>query len=116
MNILHTECSMNWGGQESRTVLEVNYLNNNKHKSWLLCHPKSQLYKKGKALGANVVAMDLTCLWRVDIAIRIWLFCLKNNIEIINTHGSKDSTLCLVSYFFGIPFIRYMKYLQKVFL
>jgi len=106
MNILHTECSMNWGGQEFRTALEVNYLNNNQHKSWLLCHPNSQLYKKGKALGANVVAMDLTRIWRIDIAIRIWLFCLKNNIDIINTHGSKDSTLCLVSYFFGIPIVR----------
>lgn len=106
MNILHTECSMNWGGQEFRTALEVNYLNNNQHKSWLLCHPNSQLYKKGKALGGNVMAMDLTCLWRVDIAIKIWIFCLKNNIDIINTHGSKDSTLCLVSYFFGIPIVR----------
>ncbi len=106
MNILHTECSMNWGGQEFRTALEVNYLNNSQHKSWLLCHPNSQLYKKGKSLGTNVVAMDLTCLWRVDIAIKIWIFCLKNNIDIINTHGSKDSTLCLVSYFFGIPIVR----------
>jgi len=106
MNILHTECSMNWGGQEFRTALEVNYLNNSQHKSWLLCHPNSQLYKKGKSLGTNVMAMDLTCLWRVDIAIKIWIFCLKNNIDIINTHGSKDSTLCLVSYFFGIPIVR----------
>ncbi len=106
MNILHTECSMNWGGQEFRTALEVNYLNNSQHKSWLLFHPDSQLYKKGKSLGTNVVAMDLTCLWRVDIAIKIWIFCLKNNIDIINTHGSKDSTLCLVSYFFGIPIVR----------
>ena len=106
MNILHTECSMNWGGQEFRTALEVNYLNNSQHKSWLLCHPNSQLYKKGKSLGTNVMAMDLTCLWRVDIAIKIWIFCLKNNIDFINTHGSKDSTLCLVSYFFGIPIVR----------
>ena len=106
MNILHTECSMNWGGQEFRTALEVNYLNNSQHKSWLLCHPNSQLYKKGKSLGTNVMTMDLTCLWRVDIAIKIWIFCLKNNIDIINTHGSKDSTLCLVSYFFGIPIVR----------
>lgn len=106
MNILHTECSMNWGGQEFRTVLEVNFLNKNQHKSWLLCHPKSQLYIKGKALGANIVAMDLTSSWRIDIAIRIWLFCLKNNIDIINTHGSKDSTLCLISHVFGIPIVR----------
>jgi hypothetical protein len=78
MNILHTECSMNWGGQEFRTVLETLYLNQHQHKSWLLCHPNSQLYKKGKQLGANVIAMDLTKSWRFDRAIRILFFCLSN--------------------------------------
>ena len=106
MNILHTECSMNWGGQEFRTALEAVYLNQHGHKSWLLCHPDSQLYKKGKELGANVIAMDLTRSWRVDIAIRILFLCLKNSVDVINTHGSKDSTLCLISCFFGIPLVR----------
>lgn len=106
MNILHTECSMNWGGQEFRTALEAVYLNQHGHKSWLLCHSNSQLYKKGKAVGANVIAMDLTRSWRVDIAIRILFFCLKNRVDVINTHGSNDSTLCLISYFFSIPLVR----------
>jgi len=106
VNILHTECGMNWGGQEFRTVLETIYLNQHKHKSWLLCHPDSETHKKGKALGANVIAMNLACSWRIDRAIRILFFCLKNKIDIINTHGSKDSSLCLISYFFGTPFIR----------
>jgi glycosyltransferase involved in cell wall biosynthesis len=97
---------MNWGGQEFRTVLETIYLNQHQHKSWLLCHPNSQIYKKGKILGANVIAIDLTCTWRIDIAIKILFFCLKNKIDIINTHGSKDSTLCAISYFLGIPLIR----------
>jgi glycosyltransferase involved in cell wall biosynthesis len=97
---------MNWGGQEFRTVLETLYLNQHQHKSWLLCHPNSQLYKKGKLLGANVIAMDLTKAWRFDIAIKILFFCLTNKIDIINTHGSKDSTLCFISYFLGIPLIR----------
>ena len=106
MNILHTESSMNWGGQEFRTVLETLYLNQHGHKSWLLCHSDSQIYQKGKSLGANVIPMDLTCAWRFDTAIRIFLFCKKNSINLINSHGSKDSSLCLVSYFLGIPLIR----------
>lgn len=114
MNILHTECSMNWGGQEFRTVLETIYLNQHKHKSWLLCHSNSQIYKQGKTLGANVIAMNLTCSWRIDIAIRILFFCLKNRIDIINTHGSKDSSLCIISYFFGIPLIRSRQIINSV--
>jgi glycosyltransferase involved in cell wall biosynthesis len=97
---------MNWGGQEFRTVLENIYLNQQQHKSWLLCHPDSQIYKKGKLLGVNVIAMNLSQSWRIDRAFRILLFCLINKIDIINTHSSKDSTLCLISYFFGISVIR----------
>jgi glycosyltransferase involved in cell wall biosynthesis len=97
---------MNWGGQEFRTVLESIYLNEHHHNSWLLCDENSEIYKKGKLLGLNVIAMNLTKAWRIDIAIKILFFCLKNRIDIINTHSAKDSTLCLLSYFFGIPIIR----------
>jgi glycosyltransferase involved in cell wall biosynthesis len=106
MNILHTESSMNWGGQEFRTVLETIYLNQHGHNAWLFCHSDSQIYRKGKLLGAQVIAIDLTRSWRVDIAVRILFFCLKNKVTIINSHGSKDSTLCLISFIFGIPLVR----------
>ena len=106
MNILHTESSMNWGGQEFRTVLENIYLNQQQHSSWLLCDENSQIYKKGKLLGANVIAMNLTKAWRIDVAIKILFFCLKNRVDIINTHSPKDSTLCLLSYLLAIPLIR----------
>jgi len=106
MNILHTECSMNWGGQEYRTVLENIFLNQNNHHSWVMCHPDSKLYHKGKELGAKVVGLDLSSIFRIDIAFKILFFCKKHKVDIINSHGSKDSTLSFISFMFGIPLIR----------
>jgi glycosyltransferase involved in cell wall biosynthesis len=107
MNILHTECGLNWGGQEYRTLLEHLYLNANGHRSWLMCHPESPIYRNALALGApNVVPVNLRRTWRIDIAFSIYAFCLRHGIDVINTHGSRDSTLCLPSFMLGIPLIR----------
>lgn len=107
MNVLHTECSMNWGGQEYRTTLESEYLNKNGHNSWIMCHKKSEFLKKANELKVkNIVTMNLSRSWRFDIAFKILFFCLKNKIDIINSHGSKDSLLSIVCFLYGIPLVR----------
>jgi glycosyltransferase involved in cell wall biosynthesis len=107
MNVLHTECSMNWGGQEFRTLREHNYLNSKGHKSWIMCHPDSGFFKKAKELDCgNILAMDLSKSWKLNVAIGILRFCKRQKIDIINSHGSRDSLLCLLSFIYGIPLIR----------
>lgn len=107
MNILHTECGMNWGGQEYRTLLEHNHLNENHHTSHLACHPGSELFKRAKKMGAaNLLAVDFRKVWRLDVAAKIWRFCRAHRIDIINTHGGRDSSLCLFAFWSGIPLVR----------
>lgn len=107
MKILHTESSMHWGGQEFRTLLEHNYLNNHQHESWLICHPDSQLYQKAVSSGAkNVITMNLSRAWRLDIALRLLLISKLKKINVINSHSAKDSLLCLLAYLFGTPLVR----------
>jgi glycosyltransferase involved in cell wall biosynthesis len=107
MNVLHTECGLNWGGQEYRTLLEHLYLNANGHQSWLMCRPKSKLYRNAMAMGApNVVAANLKHTWRIDIALFIYAFCRHHGIDVINSHGTRDSTLCLPSFLLGTPLVR----------
>ncbi|MDA7991396.1 MAG: glycosyltransferase family 4 protein, partial [Gammaproteobacteria bacterium] len=107
MNILHTECGMNWGGQEYRTLLEHNYLNENHHTSHLACHAGSELFKRAKKMGAaNLLAVDFRKVWRLDVAAKIWRFCRARRIDIINSHGGRDSSLCLFAFWSGIPLVR----------
>jgi glycosyltransferase involved in cell wall biosynthesis len=115
MNILHTECGLNWGGQEYRTLLEHLYLNANGHQSWLMCQPKSKLYQKAlEAQAPNIVPINLTKAWRVDVAISIYRFCRRNVINIINTHGSRDSTLSIPCMLLGIPLVRNRQIINPV--
>lgn len=106
MNILHTECSLNWGGQEYRTVLENIWLNNNGYSSWIACPLGSGQYEEGKRLGARLIPVDLTKAWHFGEALKILGFCIKNRVDVVNTHGSEDSTLCMLSGYFGFPVVR----------
>ena len=107
MKILHTESSMHWGGQEFRTLLEHHYLNNHGHESWLACHPDSRLYQKAFAMDTkNLIAVNLSKSWRLDVAMRLWLTGHLKKIDIINSHSAKDSLLCLPAYLLGMPLVR----------
>lgn len=107
MNILHTESSMNWGGQEYRTLLEHSYLNENGHASWIMCHPKSKLYIKARELHAeNIIGLNLSSRFCLYAYFYILVFCLKNRIDVINSHSSKDSLACYLCYRFGFPLVR----------
>jgi glycosyltransferase involved in cell wall biosynthesis len=98
---------MHWGGQEFRTLLEHNYLNNHQHESYLMCHPESKLYLKAVDSGAkNIIAINLSRTWRLDVAWRIASFCRSQKIDIINSHSGKDSALCLPAYLLATPLIR----------
>lgn len=107
MKVLHTESSMHWGGQEFRTLLEHHYLNNHGHASWLACHPDSKLYQKALAMNTkNLIAVNPSKSWRLDVAVRLWLIVLLKKIDIINSHSAKDSSLCLPAYLLGTPLVR----------
>ena len=107
MRILHTECGLNWGGQEFRTLIECQWLNDHGHQAWIMCHGDSELYKRCIKEGfSKVIAMNLTKTWRVDIWLKVLSFVLSNRIDIINSHGSRDSIICTLSYLFGKPLLR----------
>jgi glycosyltransferase involved in cell wall biosynthesis len=106
MKVLHTECGLNWGGQEYRTVLESNWLNQNGHQSWIACDPRSELYKRRDALGAKLVPVSMRN--NADlIGIRgIRRICRQHDVDLIHTHGPKDSWMCFPFHLAGIPVVR----------
>jgi glycosyltransferase involved in cell wall biosynthesis len=93
MRVLHTECSMNWGGQELRTVREDCWLNARGHASWIFCHPQSEVFRRGSAAGARVLPLDLNRPWRLDRTLRLVRFCRKERVDLINAHSSRDALM-----------------------
>ena len=106
MNLLHLESSGSWGGQEYRTCLEINWLNANGHRAWLICDPTSEVLTKARELGTPVVPMCLKHRINPIVSSRIWLFCRRNRVDLIKSYSSKDHWLCLPLYLCGWPVTR----------
>jgi glycosyltransferase involved in cell wall biosynthesis len=106
MHILFVESSRSWGGQEYRTCLEINWLNQRGHQAWLMCDGKSEVFPKATELGTRVRTMPLRRRFDPLSSWRLWRFCRRNEIDLIKTYSSKDHWLSLPLYFSGIPVVR----------
>jgi len=106
VNLLHLESSGSWGGQEYRTCLEINWLNANGHRAWLICDPTSEVMTKARELGTPVIPMLLKHRINPFVSFRIWLFCRRNRVDLIKNYSSKDHWLCLPLYLCGWPVTR----------
>ena len=106
MNLLHLESSGSWGGQEYRTCLEINWLNANGHRAWLICDPTSEVLTKARELGTPVIPISLKHRINPLVSLRIWLFCRRNRVDLIKSYSSKDHWLCLPLFLCGWPVTR----------
>lgn len=106
MNILHTECGLNWGGQEYRTLLEVEWLNRHGHRARVACDPRSELFRRGMARGAAMLPVSMRN--NADLAglAAMWRHCRKEKVGVIHTHGPKDSWMCWPLHLAGWPVVR----------
>lgn len=105
-NILHTEWSEGFGGQEMRILLEIGQHLKQGHRVSLLAPPESPLLKTAKKEGIEVIpfkikhAFDLRALWRIKKIIQ------EKEIEILHTHSSVDSWVAsLAGKWAGVPVI-----------
>jgi glycosyltransferase involved in cell wall biosynthesis len=94
LTILHTESAKRWGGQERRTFAECLVFHKKKgYRIILVVQPESALGKHAKEAGIEVREIEMG---NKDIPRAFWrLFFLivKEKVDIVNTHSSKDSWL-----------------------
>ena len=90
-NILHTEWSNGWGGQEQRIILECRKMRQLGHKVVIACQPGSGILQKAREFDIPVeeVVMrgsaDPVAVWNLYQVIG------KHRINVVNTHSGKDS-------------------------
>src|SRR5437879_7225422 len=106
MHILFVESSRSWGGQEYRTCLEINWLNQRGHQAWLMCDRKSEVFPKASELGTRVRTMPLRRRFDPLPSALLWRLWLRNEIHSIKPYISKDHWLSLPLYLCGIPVVR----------
>ena len=90
MRILHTESSINWGGQEYRTLEQVEWLRDHGHEPFLAVRPGSDIGRRAREKGLSVFDIaykghyDPLSIWAVRNLVK------QYRIEIADCHGSRD--------------------------
>lgn len=93
INILHTESSLGWGGQENRTLNELTGLRALGYQPLLACQPNARLGVRAREAGFEVIdiamrgALDLSALWKLR------RLMASHHIDIVNTHSGRDTQL-----------------------
>ncbi len=96
LNILHTESSCGWGGQEIRTLTESEGMIARGHQVTIACPSNSNIYSAAKERGINTVALPINKK-RPAALLAMLRFLSANQFDVINTHSSTDSWLVSVA-------------------
>lgn len=107
VNILHSEYSNGWGGQEIRIIKECIEFVKRGYNMMIACQPGS-IIKKG-AKKAGIPTFPLTMRKGVDppAVIKAIGILIKNGIDIVHTHTPSDSwCFSIAAKCVGIPVVR----------
>lgn len=92
LNILHTESSNGWGGQEIRILKEAEGMRTRGHNIIFCIVKGGQLVKKARAKNFLVYEIPFFTKWNAFwLIFALTFIILKHKIDIINTHSSTDS-------------------------
>ena len=106
MNIVHTESSLGWGGQELRILAEAQGLARRGHTLTLLCPPEARIYSEAPHFELRTVALPIgKKKWAGVRALKRWFS--ENPCDVVSTHSSTDSWLTAVALLGkGTPIVR----------
>jgi len=91
INLMHTEWSKGWGGQEIRILGESIALSEKGLNVFIACQPDSLLFKRCLESGIKCLPIKLNKGLNLIALFRIVSFIVRNKINIIHTHSSVDS-------------------------
>ncbi|MEN9489793.1 MAG: hypothetical protein RJA63_242 [Pseudomonadota bacterium] len=111
LNIVHTESSCGWGGQEIRILEESRGLIERGHHVTIVCPVEATIYTRAHDWCVKTVGLPINDKrWANFKAMRRWLLTNRIEVDVVNTHSSTDSWLvALANLSFGksrIPVVR----------
>jgi glycosyltransferase involved in cell wall biosynthesis len=105
--ILHTEWSKGWGGQEVRIIQESLEFMKRGYGMMIACQPGSGIQKAAQDKGIPVISLRMRAAMDPLAILGCARAIQKNSIDLVHTHSSVDSWCCsLASKLSGIPVVR----------
>lgn len=98
LNIVHTESSCGWGGQEIRILEESRGLIERGHHVTIVCPVEATIFTRARDWGVKTVGLPINeKRWPNFKAMRRWLLANRIEVDVVNTHSSTDSWLVAMS-------------------
>jgi glycosyltransferase involved in cell wall biosynthesis len=91
--IVHSEASLGWGGQEHRVLAELAGFQKRGSRVWLLAPRDSRVFQRAQAVGIPAIHFQTGRLHFPFEIIRLARWLRRNQIQILNTHSSRDGWL-----------------------
>ena len=98
LNVVHTEASTGWGGQELRILTEMEGMARRGHRLHLVAPANAQIVAAARARGLSVEALPIE--WKRLpglVAMRRWLARHAIEFDVINAHSSTDAWLAALA-------------------
>ncbi|MDP6429400.1 MAG: glycosyltransferase family 4 protein [Rhodospirillales bacterium] len=90
MKVLHTESSVNWGGQEYRILDQMAWLAENGHHTGLAARPGSDIADRAHAANLSVHLVDYTGHYNPFAILHVRSLVKRHGYQIADCHGSRD--------------------------
>lgn len=97
LTILHTEASNGWGGQEIRIITEAEGLIKKGHRIIIAAPPDAMIIKQAKTKNIETVPLSMERFSVLGPIKKIIDIINKYEIDIVNTHSSRDSWLASIA-------------------
>jgi glycosyltransferase involved in cell wall biosynthesis len=92
LNIVHTESSLGWGGQEIRVLSESRGLIGRGHQVRLITPPEARIHDEAPSWGVPVVALPIGRKRPTGVKV-LYEWLKVNRCDVVSTHSSTDSWL-----------------------
>ncbi|WP_197050023.1 glycosyltransferase [Campylobacter sputorum] len=108
INILHTEWSDGWGGQEIRIINEAKALKEKYNvEIYLACRENSKILQKANEAGIKTFTLPFKSNFDIKTIYGLIKIIKQNQIKIVNTHSGKDTWVGgIAAKLAGVKFIR----------
>jgi glycosyltransferase involved in cell wall biosynthesis len=90
-NILHSEASVGWGGQEIRILSEMLGMKGRGHEVSLAAPVHSKIYNRASAAGIKVFGINFDKQGLLITAPVLMRVIKSEQVQLLNTHSSRDS-------------------------
>jgi glycosyltransferase involved in cell wall biosynthesis len=89
VRVLHTESSVNWGGQEFRILDQMAWLSAHGHETALAARPGSEIARRVRALGLPVHEIAYTGHYN---PLDVFAARRLTGFDVVDSHGSRDGS------------------------